>query len=109
MDWRVPVPAPERLEVVGEADLSAAVHLGRLAVELGQRDLGRRHGERHRDVELHVELVLEELVDVPALAEPPRTLLVRLKPEASICTVILNKSPKLLKNTVSLMVGDGTG
>ena len=89
MDWRLPVPAPERLEVVGEADLAAAVHLGRLAVELGQRDLGRRHGERHRDVELDVELVLEELVDVPALAEPPRALLVRLKPEASIVQYLM--------------------
>ena len=84
MDWRLLVPAPERLEVVGEADLPAAVHLGRLAVELWQGDLGRRHGERHWDVKLDVELVLEELVDVPALAEPPRPLLVRLKPEASI-------------------------
>ena len=43
-----------------------------------------RRGPLHRQGHRDVKLVLEEPVDVPALAEPPRTLLVRLKPEASI-------------------------
>ncbi len=73
--------APQRLEVVGHADLATAIHLGRLAVELGQGDLGRRHRVGHGHIELHVELVLLEIVDMPALAEPPRPLLVRLEPE----------------------------
>lgn len=47
------VARPQRLKVVRRADLAAAVHLGRLAVQLGQRQLGRRR--RVRDRNLHGE------------------------------------------------------
>lgn len=53
-----------------EADLSSAVHLAGLSVELGQHDLEGRHRVRDRQLELQVELVLDHLVDVPALARP---------------------------------------
>ena len=66
------------------------LHLCRLAVQLGQLDLRRRHGKRHGVVELDVELVLEQLVAVPALAEPPGPLLVRLQP-AQITSTGLSK------------------
>ena len=61
---------PEWFEMATEADLSSAVHLAGLAVELGQHDLEGRHRVRHRQLELQVELVLDHLVDVPALAGP---------------------------------------
>ena len=64
--WRV--PSPERLEVVGETDLAAAVHLGRFAVQLGEGDLGGGGRVGDGDVELDVELIFEEVVDVPAFA-----------------------------------------
>ena len=71
-----PIPAPEWFEVVREADLATAIHLGRLAIEFGQRDFGSCHWEGHRDVELDVKLVFEQLVDVPTFAEPSGALLI---------------------------------
>ena len=71
-----PVFSPERLEVHSEADLAAAVHLGRLAVQLRDLDLRRGGRVRGRHVEFEVELVFEQLVHVPALAEPVRAVLV---------------------------------
>ena len=64
------VPAPERLEVQRQADRAAAVHLGRLAVERRDADLGRRRRVGRGRLELEGELVAEEVVDVPAGAGP---------------------------------------
>ena len=75
------VASPQRLEVIGHADLAAAVHLGRLAVQLGYGDLGRRRRICHGHVELDGELVLEQLVHVPALAEPLGAVAVGLESE----------------------------
>ena len=56
---------------------SGQVHLLRLAVELGQRELGRHARVAHGNVELQVELVLDRVVEGPHLALPPRAGLVR--------------------------------
>lgn len=95
------IPGPEWLEMVRQADLSSAVHFRRLSVQLGDGNLwccGRVcHGDleewtmlliihleeilRGSYIECHVELVFQEIVHVPALAEPLGALLVRLQPE----------------------------
>ena len=81
------VPCPEWSEVPVEADLTAAVHLLRLAVELGQRELGRHVGIGYRQVKFKVVLVLEAIVEVPHLARPPRAGLVTLYGEPLVaCT-----------------------
>jgi len=72
---------PQGLEVIRQADLTAAVHLRCLAVELRKGDLWRSGWVRHWNVELHVELVLQQVVHVPALSEPLGALLVGLQSE----------------------------
>ena len=46
------------------------IHLGRLAIQLGQLELDRRDWVRDWDLKLQVELVLGVLVKVPARALP---------------------------------------
>lgn len=75
------IAGPQGLEVIGEADLSTAIHLRSLAIKLWQSDLRRGRWVCHWNVELHVELVLEQIVHVPALAEPLGALLVGLQAE----------------------------
>ena len=66
---------------------SGQVHLLRLAVELGQRELGRHVGVGDGQVELKVVLVLEAIVEVPHLARPPGARLVTLNGEPLVaCT-----------------------
>ena len=60
------VLCPEWLEVNREADLASAVHFGGLAVQLGQLYFGRRGGVGGGDLKLPVELILDQVVDVPA-------------------------------------------
>ena len=55
--------------MVGEADFPSPVHLGRFAVELRQGDLGRGGRVGHGNVELHFELVLQHLVDIPGVVQ----------------------------------------
>ena len=63
---------PKGLEVHREADLATSVHLGCLPVELRQLQLDRGLRVRNGNLELEVELILEEIVDYPALARPFR-------------------------------------
>lgn len=89
--------------MVRQADLPTAVHLGRFAIQLGQGNFRRRRWvchwnlisrstslalgkfqstrRKHTYVKLHIEFVLEQVVNVPTLAEPLGTLLVRFQPE----------------------------
>ena len=86
--------------MIGKTDLASTVHFGRLAVQLGQCNFGRGCWIRNWDlrvvemkivngvfsatplyaattyIKLYVELVLVQIVHVPALAEPFRALLV---------------------------------
>lgn len=55
-----------------KADLASTVHLMRLAIKLRQLHLNGSRGIRGRDLELEVEFELDVLVNVPALAMPPR-------------------------------------
>lgn len=57
-----------------ETDLAAAVHLVRLAVELGELDLRGGCGIGDGDVELELELVAAEVVDVPTGPGPAGAL-----------------------------------
>ena len=82
------VLGPERLKVYRQADLPAAVHLGRLTLQLRKLQLGGGGRVRRRDLELEVELVFQEVVHVPALALPCRPLLV-LRAEGEPVTVLL--------------------
>ncbi len=60
----------------GKADFAAPVHLGSFAVELRDLYFWRSCGVGGRDVKLPVELVLDELVHIPALARPMSAILV---------------------------------
>lgn len=48
------VPRPQRLEVIRQTDLASAVHLGRLAVQLGQSNLRSSGGVCHWDLKVRV-------------------------------------------------------
>ena len=73
-----PVLRPERLEVNGEANLAAAVHLCSLPLQLRQLNLRRYCWVCRRDVKLEVELILDEIVHIPALAGPSQATVSRL-------------------------------
>lgn len=64
------VLGPKRLEMHCQADLPPSIHLLGLAVELRELELRCGSWVGDRDIELEIELVLEEVVDVPALAGP---------------------------------------
>lgn len=61
---------PKWLEMYGQADLPPSIHLLGLAIELRELELGSGGGIGDRDIELEVELVLEEIVHVPAFPCP---------------------------------------
>ena len=63
--WPLPVLGPQWLEVDCQADRSASVHLGGLAIQLWNLDLWRSCWVGCGDVELVLELILEEVVYVP--------------------------------------------
>ena len=70
-------------------------HLRCFPVQLWQSNLRTCHWVSHRDVELHIELVLQLIVIMPALSEPPCTLLVRLKSEPVIvCFLVVRDIPE---------------
>lgn len=96
------IPRPQRLEMVGQANLPSSIHFRRLPVQFRKRNLRRGGWVSDRDlegyrcgqngneemewpkgpyIECHVELVFEEIVHVPALAEPLGALLVGLETE----------------------------
>eukprot|EP00004_Rigifila_ramosa_P021663 TRINITY_DN5804_c0_g1_i1.p1 TRINITY_DN5804_c0_g1~~TRINITY_DN5804_c0_g1_i1.p1 ORF type:complete len:134 (+),score=9.42 TRINITY_DN5804_c0_g1_i1:72-473(+) len=95
------VLAPQRVEVVTLADTASAVHLGCFAVELGKLKLRRGRWVGHWDLKAQIKLVLEHVVDEPALAEPLGSCLVRLNSEPIVVALfvdlyVLNQRSQLL-------------
>jgi len=62
---------PKRLEMHGQAYLPSSIHLLRFSIELGQLDFRCRCRVRDWDIKLEIELVFEEVMNVPALSDPP--------------------------------------
>ena len=75
------VPRPQRPEVGVQADLAASVHFLRLAVEVGQRKLGRYVWVCGGQLEVEIELVTQQLMHVPHLARPVRAVCIGLDRE----------------------------
>mmetsp|Transcript_19456 Transcript_19456/g.65280 ORF Transcript_19456/g.65280 Transcript_19456/m.65280 type:complete len:428 (-) Transcript_19456:556-1839(-) len=84
------VARPERAEVGVQADLAPAVHLLSLAVNLRERELGRHGRVGHRELELEVELVAEEVVHEPHLARPLGAHLVGLDGEPVVAGLLIH-------------------
>ncbi len=108
----VPVLCPERLEVHCEADGATAVHLRSLSIQRWYLDLGSCGGVCCWDVKLEVKLVLDQLVDVPALPGPVRAFLVGCDGEPiRVCTLlylyVLDESLQLLHSEMSTAVSLG--
>ena len=71
-----PVLGPQRLEVYSQADGAASVHLCCLPIQRVDLDLRRCRWVGGWDVKLKVELILYQLVHIPALARPVGSVLV---------------------------------
>ena len=83
------IAAPQRLKMIRQADLAAAIHFRRFSVQLGQRYFRRCGRIRDWYVKLDVELVFEHLVVEPTLAEPPGALLIGLEPEPVVVRLLV--------------------
>eukprot|EP01027_Heterolobosea_sp_BB2_P014825 GEZU01021271.1.p1 GENE.GEZU01021271.1~~GEZU01021271.1.p1 ORF type:complete len:116 (-),score=5.36 GEZU01021271.1:100-447(-) len=64
------------MEMNRHAYLASSVHLLGLAIEFWNLNLGRRGRISYWDIELQIELVLDHVMNVPALAKPPRSIFV---------------------------------
>lgn len=73
-----------------KTDFSSSVHFGRLAVQLWQNHLDWSRWVGRWDLELEVELVLDQLVDVPALAFPFYATVVRFNTKPFIVIVLVD-------------------
>merc|ERR1719234_1580449 len=83
------IPAPQGLEVVGEANLSSSVHLCCLPIQLRQGNLRACHRVGHRYVKLNVKLVLQLVVIVPTFAKPASAFFIRLKSKPVIVRLLV--------------------
>ena len=84
------VARPQWAEMRVEANLPAAVHLLRLAVQLRQCQLWCDVRVGHGQLELEVKLVSQEIMHVPHLARPPRACFVRLDCEPLVARLLVD-------------------
>jgi hypothetical protein len=71
-----PVFCPKRLEVNRETDLAASVHLCGFPIQFWDLNFWCRGRIRCRDIKLEVELVFQQVVNIPAFSTPMRSFLV---------------------------------
>ena len=87
--WRVPVLCPEWLEVHCQTDGTSTIHLCCLAVQRRNFDFWCCGGIRGRYIKLKVKLILDQLVDIPALPRPLCPLFVGCDCEpVRVCTFV---------------------
>lgn len=65
---------PQRLEVHRQTYLASSIHLLGLSIKLGQFEFGSGGRIGNGDIKLQIELVFEQIVNIPTFAGPARAL-----------------------------------
>jgi len=73
-----------------QANLPSAVHLGRFAVEFRELQLDGNGGVPCWDFELKLELVFQQVVDVPTMPGPLRAVLIGLDLEPIVVLLLVH-------------------